>query len=161
MPAAHSSTSSLASWPGCSSLIALAVAPLNTSSYLVGSSTGISAGFSPFENAADIKDATATAVGIAGPVAHQTAGLDELAQIETRRQCMAGRQRNGRSTPAVEKRPSADEQHGGARLDDGGEGAIDFAFVSGFYNQNLPTERPRRRVKLSKRGLSEVCSTRR
>jgi hypothetical protein len=91
------------------------------------------AGLRPFENAADIEAAEATGVRGASAVAHQAAGLDELALKVARRQRMAARQRDYLPTPAVVERTSADEERASARLDDRREGGIDFAFGSGFH----------------------------
>jgi hypothetical protein len=66
---------------------------------------------------------------------------------------MAGRQRDDFLTLDVVKRTSANEQRASASLDNRCEGSVDCAFVPGFHNQDLPSERVRRRLHVPQLGL--------
>jgi hypothetical protein len=66
---------------------------------------------------------------------------------------MAGCQGVELSTLAVVKRTTADQQRASAGLDDRREGSIDFAFCSGFHDQDLPPERAGRHLHVPQQRL--------
>ncbi len=66
--------------------ICLAVLRLITSSNFVGCSTGMSAGFVPFENLVDHKRSALVAFGTVGSIGHQTTAVDKISWTVNRRQ---------------------------------------------------------------------------
>ena len=92
----------------------MAVLRLITSSNLVGCMHRQVGRLLALEDAAGIDAGLAIRIGEAGAVAHQAAGLDELAQRIDRGHRVAGRQRDERSRRLVKNGSAVDEQRAGA-----------------------------------------------
>jgi hypothetical protein len=97
---------------------------------VVGCSAGSSDGLAPLRSASEARR-----------IADQPAVDNEIALIVDRRDGIARRQRNQRSTLAGEKWTSAEQERSGAGLLDRPERGFDFVLVCGFHNYDLPSER--------------------
>src|SRR5215813_2064862 len=96
---------------------------------------------------------TAAGISDAGAVAHQSAGLNGLAPPVACGQRVAIRERDEVPMSVEVKWAGANKQRPSSGLDDRREGGIEFAFIDGSHDQDLPPESTCRRFYGAQIGL--------
>jgi hypothetical protein len=95
---------------------------------------------SALENLAGVDALLAIDVNQIGSVAHQAAGVDEVAYSIDGWHRVAGRQANDLAPTIGQKRVDADDERGGAQLDKGAKRCVDLAFGAGIQNVQVQAE---------------------
>src|SRR5436305_9213345 len=90
-----------------------------------------------FEDASGINTGLTICIGNAGPVAHQSAGSDVLAQDIDRGNSMSGRQRDNPFPLRGQERADADVQRGSPTLYERCKGGLDLAVAAGVEDFDL------------------------
>ena len=96
--------------------------------------------FGAFEDLAGIDAGLARRIRNAGAIAHQTAGLGELAQLVYRGNGVACRQCNELRTPGEEKGIRGHQERFEPLLNEDGESRVDAVLALRFQDQNLFAE---------------------
>ena len=96
--------------------------------------------FGALENFAGVDTLLAIDVNQIGSVAHQAAGVDEVAYSIDGWHRVAGRQGDDLAATIIEKRVDADDERGGAQLGKGPKRCVDLAFGAGIQNVQVQAE---------------------